>query len=142
MKILRSQFLCAGTGISVISMLLLVSGCSITTDVVSSCKAIAESSTDPEVIRRLLEKPSESESTLAPELIEAAVQGIVEDPDIQKQEFMVCMMDAQAVCFIDGAGLVSDEQIQMRLDELGWSKPTKWDCFWPKTKTVVENPFD
>jgi hypothetical protein len=142
MRFLRSHFSGAEVIIGVISMLLLVGGCSITTDAVTSCKAQAESAIDPAVVKKVFEKPSASGSTLAPDLVEVAVQGFLEDPDIQKQEFMLCMIDAQAICFIDGAGLMSEEEIQMRLGERGWSNPTKWDCFWPKTKTVVENPFD
>jgi hypothetical protein len=141
MRILRSQLSGAGVVIGVVSMLLLVGGCSITTDAVASCKAQAESSIDPAVVRKVFEKPSASGSTLAPDLIEVAVQGFLEDPDIQKQEFLLCMIDAQALCFFDGAGIMSDEDIQLKLVERGWSNPTKWDCFWPKTKTVVENPY-
>ena len=77
-----------------------------------------------------------------PDLLDEAVQGYLEDPDVQKRQFMGCMMDAQAVCFIEGAGIMPDEEIQLKLVERGWSNPTKWDCFWPKTKTVVENPYD
>ncbi len=109
---------------------------------VTSCKAQAESSIDPAVIKKVFEKPSASGSTMAPDLVEMAVQRYLEDPDVQKQEFILCMMDAQALCFFDGAEVISDEEIQLKLGERGWSNPTKWDCFWPKTKTVVENPYD
>ena len=116
--------------------------CSVAVSPVTSCKAQAESSIDPAVIRKVFEKQSESGSTLAPDLVEMAVQRFLEDPDVQKQEFILCMMDAQALCFFDGAGIMPDEEIQLKLVERGWSNPTKWDCFWPKTKTVVENPYD
>ena len=142
MRILPSDFSRVGAVAGVISMLLLVGGCSKTADAFTSCKAQAELSIDPAAVRKAFEKPSSSGSTLAPDLLDEAVQGYLEDPDVQKRQFMGCMMDAQAVCFIEGAGIMPDEEIQLKLVERGWSNPTKWDCFWPKTKTVVENPYD
>ena len=134
-----------GTPIGVCAFLLvgLARGCSLEVTPVSQCKSQAESAVDPVSIRKYFEKPSATGSTFAPELIDAGIKTIISDPDTQKMEFASCMVDADALCFLTGDSFpISDQDMKALFVERGWAQPTKWDCFWPKTKTVVENPFD
>ncbi len=84
-----------------------------------------------------------SGSTLAPDLVNGAVEMLMRDSvEYQKMDFANCLIDLGAVCFVDGAGVIDDSVMVAALQERGWVNPTKWDCFSPKTGKVIENPFD
>jgi hypothetical protein len=83
---------------------------------------------------------------MSKELVDSAVEFLANDPDAKSMEWGLCMLDAGALCYTDMSVLDDpdgnlDKAFRAQLIERGWSEPTKGDCFFEKTGSVVVNPF-
>jgi hypothetical protein len=129
------------SSVGLLLMFLLVQGCSVSRDPVAVCKERAASLRDPDAVRKSLETPGKSGSTIPADWIDKMIEITISDSEAPRLEFTSCMTDFEAMCYVDASALIPDDQMVELLKEREWESPTKWDCFWPKTKTVVANPF-
>jgi len=121
-------------------------GCtaSMSISVLDRCEAQAEQADDPKVLRKIFERES-SGSTMSREMVESAVKFLASDPDAKLMEWILCMGDAGALCYMDtskveGAAFM-DEVFLENAVARGWAEPTLNDCFFEKTGAIVANPF-
>ncbi len=122
------------------------SSCSTQLGPTAQCKIQAETRPSDKEIREQVEEVF-SNSDKNSELLESAVQAMremTETPDYAKTEWISCMTDIGAFCYFPSSDdlPIPNSAIERLLIERGWQTPTAWDCYSPKTKLTIQNPFD
>lgn len=119
--------------ISLFSSAMILTSCSFSVDVIAKCKSQADPSYESILKMVKEEMPAEWESQY-----ENIAKKLFEDPDRRRLDFSICLTDEGALCYVQSDELTD---IKPLLIQRGWTNPTPWDCYWPKSKMTTANPF-